>query len=454
MTSRAARTLLVVDDDRLFGEALRMDLASDELEVLLAGSCAEVVRICHDFPPDVVLLDQRLPDGAGASLCPTILAANERAKIVFATAHPTFENALEAVRAGAVDYVSKPCELEQVRMVLARCLRLLDLERAESRESRRREVEARASELVGETGGLSEVSRLVGLAASSDVPVLLTGETGTGKSLVARAIHYRSARSGGEFVSLNCAALPESLIEAELFGHEKGAFTGAAASREGLFELAERGTLFLDEIGDMPPLLQSRLLTVLEDRLVRRVGGRVARRVDFRVMAATNVDVADALSAHRLRRDLYYRLDVLRIEVPPLRERRQDFPDLVRHFLASVPGGASLPPLASGELERLAAHDWPGNLRELRNVLERAALVRRAGEPLRPSAFLPHDHASAPSVPADVVVPLEQVEARAIRDAVARTGGNLTRAAALLGVSVSTLRRKLSPEERRANRSD
>ena len=421
--------------------------------MVLAGSCAEVVRLCHDSPPDVVLLDQRLPDGAGASLCPTILAANERAKIVFATAHPSFENALEAVRAGAIDYVSKPCELEQVRMVVARCVRLLDLERAESRESRRRELEARETRLVGEDGGLAEVARLVELAASSDVPVLLTGETGTGKSLVARAIHYRSARSRGEFVSLNCAAVPESLIEAELFGHEKGAFTGAATSREGLFELAEKGSLFLDEIGDMPAALQGRLLTVLEDRLVRRVGGRVARRVDFRVMAATNVDVTDAVSARRLRQDLYYRLDVLRIEVPPLRERRQDIPDLVRHFLASAPGGASLPPLAPGEIERLGAHDWPGNLRELRNVLERTALVRRPGEPLRPSAFLPHGHAPLPSAPADAVGTLEEVEARAIRDAVAKTGGNLTRAAALLGVSVSTLRRKLSPEERRATRS-
>ncbi len=452
--SKAARTLLVVDDDRLFGEALRADLASDELDVVLAASCAEVVRICHECPPDVVLLDQRLPDGAGASLCPTILAANERAKIVFATAHPSFENALEAVRAGAVDYVSKPCELEQVRMTVARCIRLLDLERAEIRESRRREVEARETKLVGETGGLAEVARLVELAAASDVPVLLTGETGTGKSLVARAIHYRSARSGGEFVSLNCAAVPESLIEAELFGHEKGAFTGAATSREGLFELAERGTLFLDEIGDMPPALQGRLLTVLEDRLVRRVGGRVARRVDFRVMAATNVDVADAVSAHRLRQDLYYRLDVLRIEVPPLRQRRDDIPELARHFLASAPGSASLPPLAAGEIERLRAHDWPGNLRELRNVLERAALVRRSGEPLHPSAFLPAGRAPRPVASGASVSSLADVEARAIREAVAATDGNLTRAAGLLGVSVSTLRRKLSPEERRATRSN
>ena len=255
-------------------------------------------------------------------------------------------------------------------------------------------------------------------------------------------------------MSLNCAALPESLIEAELFGYEKGAFTGASASREGLFELAERGTLFLDEIGDMPPVLQGRLLTVLEDRLVRRVGGRASRRVDFRIMAATNVDVTQAVSEHRLRQDLFYRLDVLRIDVLPLRRRRDDIPALVRHFLSGIPGALAAPPLGEDEIGRLKAHDWPGNIRELRNVLERAALVRRQGEPLRPSAFLPADASRPEPVSHAGVLTLAEVEARTIRDAVAEAGGNLTRAAQLLDVSVSTLRRKLTPEERRASRSN
>jgi transcriptional regulator with PAS, ATPase and Fis domain len=337
---------------------------------------------------------------------------------------------------------------------VARCLRLLDLERAESREVRRRETEARDAELVGTEGGLSEVARLVDLAAGSDAPVLLTGETGTGKSLVARAIHYRSARRRAEFVAVNCAALPESLIEAELFGHEKGAFTGAAVSREGLLELAEGGSLFLDEIGDMPHALQGRLLTVLEDGEVRRIGGRASRRVDFRLLAATNVDVSRAVAERRLREDLYYRLDVLRIDVPPLRRRREDIPVLVRHFLSAHGRGLASASLEAEELARLVAHDWPGNLRELRNVLERATLVRRAGEPLRPSAFLPAHAGQESAAPAVGVLPLDELEAQAIRRAVAGTGGNLTRAAELLGVSVSTLRRKLSPEERRASRSN
>ncbi len=455
--TRSSHRLLVVDDDTLFGDVLREELSSDELEVLLAPTCAEALRLCRETPVDVVLLDQRLPDGPGAAICPAILETNDQVKIVFATAHPSFENALEAVRAGAVDYVSKPCELEQVRMVVSRCLRLHDLERVERRDTRRRELEARDAALVGEAGGLAEVARLVDLAADSDVPVLLTGETGTGKTLVARAIHYRSARRHGEFVSVNCAALPESLIEAELFGHDRGAFTGASAAREGLFEIAEGGTLLLDEIGDMPHALQGRLLTVLEDRQVRRIGGRTSHRVDFRLMAATNVDVGRAVAEHRLREDLYYRLDVLRIDVPPLRRRKGDLPELAQHFLSSTRAAVGAPPLDAAEVKRLQAYDWPGNLRELRNVLERAALVRRAGEPLRPTAFL--STAAVAAVAAEAVperravLPLAETEARAIRLAVSESGGNLTRAAQLLGVSVSTLRRKLTPEERRTSRA-
>jgi DNA-binding NtrC family response regulator len=450
--TRSQRRLLVVDDDTLFGDVLRYELASDELQVVLASTCEEALRVCREDPVDVVLLDQRLPDGPGAAICPAILETNDRVKVVFATAHPSFENALEAVRAGAIDYVSKPCEMEQLRMVVSRCLRLLDLERVERRDTRRREMEARDAALVGETRGLVEVARLVELAAGSDAPVLLTGETGTGKTLVARAIHYRSGRRHGEFVAVNCAALPESLIEAELFGHEKGAFTGASAAREGLFEVAEGGTLFLDEIGDMPPVLQGRLLSVLEDRQVRRVGGRTSHRVDFRLMAATNVDVARAIAERRLREDLYYRLDVLRIDVPPLRRRKEDIPELARHFLSSTRASTGDVPLDEAEVARLQAYDWPGNLRELRNVLERAALVRRVGEPLRPSAFLPGGAVAEAAQVGSEVPSLAETEARAIRLAVTRSDGNLTRAAHRLGVSVSTLRRKLTPEERRSSR--
>jgi len=441
----ARRSLLVVDDDRLFGEAVREDLEAPGLEVVLARSLADALPLCRERPFDVVLLDQQLPDGAGADLCPEILATNERAKVVFATAYPSFGNVVEALRRGAVDYLSKPCDPRQVRLVVERCLSTLDLERACGMTRRRKADEAGGAVLIGSDTTLAEVAVVVDAAAATDATVLVTGETGTGKGLVARAIHYRSARRDHELVAVNCAALPESLVEAELFGHERGAFTGAAASREGLFEMAEGGTLFLDEIAEMTPALQTRLLQVLEEKTVRRVGGRTPRRVDFRLIAATNADLGSAVTERRFRSDLYYRLDVIRIELPPLRQRRTDIPALARHLLRGLGAEESLP---ESELSRLSAYDWPGNVRELRNVLERTVLLHRGPGPLMPSRFLPSGSAPASAAGPDQTaasgLPLAEVEARHIAAELARLGGNLTRAARSLGISVSTLRRKVS----------
>jgi DNA-binding NtrC family response regulator len=443
------RKLLVIDDDTFFSSILRDVLTGEALTVHTAATAGEGLRLAREEPMDVVILDQKLPDASGPDLCPLLLETNERTKIIFVTAHPNFENAMAAIRAGAFDYLSKPCDPEQVRLSVERCLRTMALERTESVRAYRTGLESRGLRLIGEEGGLGEAARLARLAATSDAPVLLTGETGTGKSLVARAIHYGSARARGEFIAINCGALPESLIEAELFGYEKGAFTGAASSREGLFEMSEGGSLFLDEIGEMPMLLQTRLLNVLEERVVRRVGGRSFRPVDFRLIAATNADVGEVLGQRRLREDLYYRLNVLRIHIPPLRERTGDLPALVAHFLGGIAGSGGVEALAAGEIERLRAYGWPGNLRELRNVLERACLVQRGG-PLRPSELLrpagapypPPETAGAPGA-VEEALSLDELEKKAIARAVARTGGNLSRAARELGVSVSTLRRKL-----------
>lgn len=440
------RKLLVVDDDTLFTTVLRDYLTGETLTVFTASTAREALRLAREESIDVVILDQKLPDASGPDLCPRLLESNERSKIIFVTAYPNFENAMAAIRAGAFDYLSKPCEPEQVRLSVERCLRTLQLERTESVRAYRTGLEAKGVRLIGENGGLAEAARLTRLAASSDAPVLVTGETGTGKSLVARAIHYGSARAAGEFIAINCGAFPESLIEAELFGYEKGAFTGAVGSREGLFEMSEGGSLFLDEIGEMPLLLQTRLLNVLEEKVVRRVGGRSFHPVDFRLIAATNADVDEALGQRRLREDLYYRLNVLRIHVPPLRERPKDIPALAEHFLRMIVGSSGVEALAEGEIDRLRAYGWPGNLRELRNVLERACLVQRGG-PLKPSEFLrpaaDPPRSQTAGGPSGEIQSLEELERKAIVRTMARTGGNIARAARELGISVSTLRRKL-----------
>jgi len=286
----------------------------------------------------------------------------------------------------------------------------------------------------------------VELAASSNSPVLITGETGTGKTLVAKAIHYRSRAARLPFIGINCASLPESLIEAELFGYEKGAFTGAVAARKGIFEMAEGGTLFLDEIGDIPMHLQAKLLSVIEEKKLRRLGSESLRPVNARIMAATNAQLEDSLGK-TFRKDLYYRLSVIRIHIPPLRERRSELPALCRHLLKTISGGRDVS-LTTQELDNLTGYGWPGNVRELRNVLERSVLLHLGGE-LRPSELL---HAaeqcteavpSAPAAADEEVLTLEEVENRHIRRVLAGFSGNYTRAAKALGISLSTLKRKL-----------
>jgi transcriptional regulator with PAS, ATPase and Fis domain len=294
--------------------------------------------------------------------------------------------------------------------------------------------------------GLSTVYELVQAAAPSDAPVLITGETGTGKNRVAKAIHQASARRAGPWVALNCAAVPEQLIEAELFGWERGAFTGATGAREGLLELAQGGSLLLDEIGEMPAHLQSKLLSVLEDREVRRLGGRSARATDVRIIAATNADLDARVSAGQFRSDLFYRLNVVRLELPPLRERVEDLPVICRDLLARLAKGTHPPPLGPGELERLGTYPWPGNVRELRNVLERALILHR--DVLRPSELLAPTgralpaRAVAPTHDDDPELTLERMERRLMERALCRHQGNFTAAARTLGISLSTLKRR------------
>jgi two-component system, NtrC family, response regulator AtoC len=438
------RTLLVVDDDRLLCRAVADALGSDSMQVVAAHTGAEALRACSAGAVDVVVLDQKLPDAEGHSLCKAILEANETTRVVFVTGFPSFDHALQALKAGAHDYLCKPFELEELALVVGRCLAVRDLQRTERLQRYRSARDRDEAVLVG---GLERVREVVALAAPFDTPVLVTGETGTGKNLVAKAIHFRGQRREGPFVTVNCAALPEQLIEAELFGWERGSFTGAVGAREGMIEMAECGTLFLDEIGEMPLHLQAKLLAVIEEKETKRVGGRVTRAVDARVVAATNVDLESLVAAGRFRSDLYYRLNVIRVHVPPLRERLEDIPALVQSLVARMASRAGPPSLHPGELERLMSYRWPGNVRELRNVLERSLVLHR--DPLRPSELLsptgaPRSEEARP-VRAGEDLALSAVEHRHICRVVALHGGNLSRSARALEISLSTLKRKLGP---------
>ena len=304
-TRKVKKTLLVIDDDRIFGEAVKDYLSSDALEVLLAHKAADGLTLCSLRKVDVIVLDQQLPDGEGHTLCPDILKINDQAKIIFSTAYPSFENAVKAIRSGAHDYLSKPYDLEELALAVKQALRTLELEQVEQVMVYQRKHEKEGVVIIGGQG-LADVLQLIEIAAFTDSPVLITGETGTGKNIVAKSVHYKSKSDEAPFISINCASLPENLIEAELFGYEKGAFTGAVSGKKGLFEMAEGGTRFLDEIGEMPMHLQSKLLSAIEDKAIRRLGGTAAKPVNVRIMAATNQELEHTLGKS-FRKDLYYR---------------------------------------------------------------------------------------------------------------------------------------------------
>ncbi len=445
------KTFLVIDDDRVFANTVRDYLSSDAVEVMVANSAMDGLAACQQRKIDVVLLDQQLPDAEGHTLCATILKSNDQAKIIFSTAFPSFENAVKAIRSGASDYLSKPYDLEELSLAVRQAFRTLELENVEQIQDYQRTRESEQTVVIGGEG-LAETMKMVDLAATTDSPVLITGETGTGKTLVAKAIHYKGRALKAPFISINCASLPENLIEAELFGYEKGAFTGAVAARKGLFEMAEGGTLFLDEIGEMPIHLQAKLLSAIEEKNLRRLGSESVRPVNVRIIAATGINLEDFLG-QTFRKDLYYRLSVIRMHIPPLRERRSDIPMLCRHLLKSLTDGHEVE-LSDAELANLTRYDWPGNVRELKNILERAYLLQRGSE-FRPSELLgqtaqktalaaPATENAEPGAP---ILPLDEVEMRHIQFVLNRCSGNYTQTAKALGISLSTLKRKLKSSD-------
>jgi DNA-binding NtrC family response regulator len=449
-------TLLVVDDERTLRFSIGEWARDEGYAPLEAASGREALELARERGVDAVVLDLKLADEDGLRVLRELRENDPALPVVMLTGHGTVEQAVRAIQLGAYDFMLKPPDLSHLGLVLERAL---EHARLRQEVTRLRQSGAGRVEIVGGSDGLRQAqSRLERAAKASASTVLIPGETGSGKELMARYLHEKSARAGGPFVELNCSAIPEQLLESELYGHERGAFTDAKRFKKGLFELADRGTLFLDEIGEMAPQLQAKLLRVLETRTFRRVGGAADITVDVRVVAATHRDLTKLVSEGRFREDLYFRLNVVPVHVPALRERVADIPPLVEHFVARFCRELGRPTakLHPAALERLLQYRWPGNVRELRNVIERVLLLE-ADDEIRPEHLPPEmsGHAQAGGghggggaaasdpFPAGAVRPLAELEKMAIEHALRVCEGNKTRAASLLGIARQTLRTKL-----------
>jgi two-component system, NtrC family, response regulator AtoC len=449
-----AATLLVVDDDQVARELLAETLSREGYRVRTAGGGEEALRLSGGEPFDLALVDLRMPDIDGLGVLKQLAMIQPDLPVVILTAFATVETAIQAVNAGAFDYLSKPFRLEEIKLVVRRTLEARRLARENLQY--RQELQARYGfeGLIGQSHQMVEIYKLIARMASLETTVLIQGETGTGKELVARAIHGASGRAARPFVVVDCAALPETLFESELFGHERGAFTGAIAARRGLLETSTGGTCFLDEIGELTAPLQAKLLRTLQERSVRRVGGNDPIPVDVRVLVATNRDLRKLVSEGGFRDDLYYRLNVVTITVPPLRERPSDIPLLVQHFLEAFARRAGRPMkrLTPEAITLLSTYRWPGNVRELEHVIERATALS-ASDALMPDDFPSHlreGRDRAPRLPADGMT-LDEVKRWYVNKVLEESGGNKLRAAELLGIDRRTLYRIL---ERQASEDD
>src|SRR5881628_1057134 len=375
----AQRTILVADDDASIRSLLKQLLTDQGYAVLEAATGSEVVEQVKGSTPDLVIMDVRMPELDGIEALQKVKIASPNTAVLIMTAFGTSNAAIKAMELGAFDYITKPFELEKISHTIKRAFEYQDL--TQEVEVLRDEISSlvQTERIVGNSPPMQEVYKTVGKVAKSDATVLITGESGTGKELVAEALHYNSNRRSGPIVKVSCAALPETLLEAELFGHEKGSFTGAMTQRRGRFEMADKGTIFLDEIGEMSLPMQTKLLRVLQERKIERVGSSLGIKVDIRIICATNKDLQRQVEQQKFRDDLFYRLNVINIHMPPLRDRKEDIPALVEHFLAKHRYSATAQPAAISEeaLKRLMEYDWPGNVRELENVVERAVVLSR-----------------------------------------------------------------------------
>ncbi len=443
------RHVLVVDDDAAMRQMLASLFKDRGYEVSEAASVADALQHAREVEPDAVLSDIRMPGRTGIEMVGELRRVRPDTPVILMTAFGSIDSAVEAMRAGAHDYITKPFEPEAVLLTVERALEHRALEEENRRLRRAVDRTSAFGDLIGASPAMREIFALIRKIAHGRSSVLITGESGTGKEVVARTIHYHGSRAEKPFIPINCTAIPEGLLESELFGHVRGAFTGAHASKRGLFEKADGGTLFLDEVGDMGLGLQSKLLRVLQDREVRPVGGTQSTKVDVRIIAASNRDLEAEIAAGRFREDLYYRLNVIPIHIPPLRERREDIPPLVDAFLRKH--GADSPRSLSQEaMRRLVARPWRGNARELENVIERAIALCDA--PSLGVEDLPPDgrEDAGGGDPAAALLEsavggrlsLRELEDAYIEEILRLTGGNKVRAARILGIDRKTLYRR------------
>jgi DNA-binding NtrC family response regulator len=441
-------TVLVVDDEEKLRRVVELQLKTAGFEVEQAGSAEEALKLTDGA--DVILTDLRLPGISGLELLASLRRQDSHTPVIVMTAFGSIETAVDAMKAGAVDFLPKPFSLDHLMTVIKKALEIRTL-RDENRELRA-ELGQRYEfdNIVGRSDSMRDIFGTVERVAPTRATVLLCGESGVGKDLIARAIHHHSPRDGRPFVKINCTALPENLMESELFGYEKGAFTGANTTKPGKFEQADTGTVFLDEIGDVPASVQVKLLRILQEREFERLGSNKTRHIDVRVLAATNVDLRAALEQGTFREDLYYRLNVLPINIPPLRDRKEDIPFLADHFVKKLRKdlGASAQSISEAAIQRLLEYRWPGNVRELENVIERSMVL--ATGPTLEAADIKLDLAPKPRTAAvtDGFLPdgmtLDDFERSIIREALHRADGNKSQAARLLGLTRNALRYRLS----------
>ena len=445
-------TLLVADDDPGLRESLERTLTREGFHVVLASDGNAALERLRGGGIDLVLTDLKMPGLTGIEVLRAAKAIAPDVDVILLTAFGTVEEAVRAMKAGAYDFLTKPFQRPQVLRLIRQALERRDLIQQNRELQQRLDVLLQQGIAIGSSPAFRRMMMLVDQVADSSATVLIQGESGTGKELVAKTIHARSARRKGPFVAVNCAALPETLLESELFGYEKGAFTGAAGRKEGRFELADGGTLFLDEVADLSPVTQPKILRVLQEGEFERLGGTRTLRVDVRIVAATNQDLAQMVREKRFREDLYYRLNVITINVPPLRERREDIHVLAQHFLRmyAAKNNRKLEGFTDEALRRLEAYAWPGNVRELENVIERGVVLARSAQ--MDIADLPPEIAGATPLPEGVLsvrigTPLAEVEQRLLEETLRVTKGNKTLTARLLGIDPRTVSRKLERQD-------